>query len=425
METCWEASNLPDIGAQNSIQEETMPTALSRQLSTSRNLKHVEAVPCVCIADRNMQTRRVLHQIFDEFGSTACECEKASQLKSVIGANDPAVVFVGFSNGAIEAIAMLESMAAIHFKGKVVLFGRSENLRMKNIQRIGEKLGLAMLPILWTPIDNKSLLNYVADLLPDRMPDISIDAAEALNAGWVELWYQTKFNIQTRHITGFEALARVRHPNWGILSPASFLPAKSDPYRRVFSDFVITRAVEDWNNVFRDYDGLDIAINLPMDYFDGPQSVALLNRSLPDSPGFAGLIVEINAPDLMRDLNAAKSIARRLKRCRIATSMDDVALEWPVLLTLSDFPFAEIKVDRKLIAGCDHDRLKRSACREIMNVAHNFKVRTVAKGVERKSEFFAVRELGFDLVQGFLFGKPMSAPECSKMLQSPTLVSRH
>ena len=331
---------------------------------------------------------------------------------------------MGFSNGAIEAIAMLELMAAIHFKGKVVLFGPSDNLPMKNAQRIGEKVGLAMLPILWTPIDNKSLLNCVEDLLPDRVPDISIDAAEALNAGWVELWYQPKFNIQAHHITGFEALARVRHPNWGILLPASFLPAKSDPYLRVFSDFVITRAVEDWNNVFRDYDGIDIAINLPMDYFEEPQSVALLNGILPDSPRFAGLVVEIDASDLMRDLNAAKSIARRLKKCGIATSIDDVILEWPVLLTFSDFPFAEIKVDRKLIAGCAHDRLKRSACREIMNVAHKFKVRTVAEGVERKSEFFAARELGFDLVQGFLFGKPMSALECAKMLQSPTLVPR-
>jgi EAL domain-containing protein (putative c-di-GMP-specific phosphodiesterase class I) len=109
----------------------------------------------------------------------------------------------------------------------------------------------------------------LADVLRDRELDISIDAAEALNAGWVELWYQPKFNVQTLQITGFEALARVRHPIWGLLSPVSFLPAKGDPYLRVFSEFVVTRAIEDWNKVFRDYDGLDIAINAPVPYAIG------------------------------------------------------------------------------------------------------------------------------------------------------------
>lgn len=397
-----------------------MSKALSQRLSTSKNLEHVEAIQRVCIVDRKPQIRAVLHKILEEFGSTVCECEETSRLQSAIRANDPGVVFVGFSNGAIEAIATLKFMAAIQFKGKVVLFGQSEDSQIKTAQQIGKKIGLAMLPILATPIDDKSLL---ADLLRDRDLDISIDVAEALNAGWVELWYQPKFNVQSLQISGFEALARIRHPIWGILSPASFLPAKGDPYRRVFSEFVITQAVEDWNKVFREYDRLDIAINVPMDYLEEPQSVALLKRNVPDSPDFAGLIVEIDASDLIRDLNAAKRIARRLKRCRIATSIDDVASEWPVLASLLDSPFAEIKVDRGLIAECAHAPLKRSACRKIVNFAHNFKVRTVAEGVEQKSEFFAIRELGFDLVQGFLFAKPMSAPECAtNLLQSPPLV---
>jgi EAL domain-containing protein (putative c-di-GMP-specific phosphodiesterase class I) len=400
-----------------------MQTALSEVHSIHKTLKHTETSPRVCIADCKPPIRKALRKIFEEFGWIACECEKASRIRAAIRANDPQVVFVGVSKGAIEAVDMLESMAASQFKKKVVLFGPSEDLPRKKIQRIGTKLGLEMLPFLETPIDNESLQKRIAAPLMDREPSISVCVAEALNAGWVELWYQPVFNAQTLQIAGVEGLARVRHPTWGILSPASFLPEKGDPYFRVFSDFIGTQVFEDWNNIFREYDGLRIAINLPMDYFQEPKSVALLKQGLLDNPGVAELIVEIDACDLIRDVNEAKAIARRLKRCRISTSIDDITSEWRALTSISDFPFAELKVDRKLIAGCADDHLKRSACREIMDFAHKFKVRTVAEGIERRSDFFAACELGFDLVQGFLFGRPMSVREfATNRAESPPLV---
>jgi EAL domain-containing protein (putative c-di-GMP-specific phosphodiesterase class I) len=399
-----------------------MQTALSGVHSIHRTLKYTESSPCICIADCKPPVRKALRKIFEEFGWNACECEKPSRIRAAIRANDPQVIFVGVSNGEIEAVDMLESMAASQFKKKVVLFGPSEDSRRK-IQRFGTKLGLEMLPFLETPIANESLLKRVAAPLMDREPNISVCVAEALNAGWVELWYQPIFDAQTLQVAGVEGLARVRHPTWGILSPASFLPEKGDPYFRVFSDFISTQVFEDWNNVLRDYDDLRISINLPTDYFQEPKSVALLKQGLLDNPGFPELIVEIDACDLIRDANEAKGIARQLKKCRISTSIDDITSEWRALTSISDFPFAELKVDRKLIAGCADDHLKRSACREIMDLAHKFKVRTVAEGIERGSDLLVACELGFDLVQGFLFGRPMSVGEfATNVSQSPPLV---
>ena len=67
------------------------------------------------------------------------------------------------------------------------------------------------------------------------------------------------------------------------------------------------------------------------------------------------------------------------------------------------FLIVEIKVEPELVAGCAHDRAKRTLCRHIVGAANQFGARTVAVGVEN----FAARELGFDLIQGFLFAKPM------------------
>jgi sensor c-di-GMP phosphodiesterase-like protein len=58
--------------------------------------------------------------------------------------------------------------------------------------------------------------------------------------------------------------------------------------------------------------------------------------------------------------------------------------------------------------------LKQSICRRILDLADSYGARTVAEGVETWADFLAVRELGFDLVQGYLFAKPMSAQKFAK-----------
>jgi len=102
-------------------------------------------------------------------------------------------------------------------------------------------------------------------------------------------------------------------------------------------------------------------------------------------------------------------------------SIDDLGAEWPALLDgADDFPFAEIKVDRSLVAGCAEDRLKQSVCRRILEFADRVGSRTVAEGVETRADFLTVRELGFDLVQGFFLSKPLEARKFARrVLREP------
>ncbi len=165
---------------------------------------------------------------------------------------------------------------------------------------------------------------------------------------------------------------------------------------------------------------VEIAINLPTTYFQDPKSVESLCRQMPDHPAFEGLIVEIDATDVIRNLDLAKAVARQLRFGNIAISIDDLGSEWPSLVGLHDFPFVEIKVDRQFIAGVADDRLKQSECRQILDLADGFGARTVAEGVETRGDFLTVRDMGFDLVQGFLFAKPMTAKKFARtMLRHP------
>src|SRR5450755_1230867 len=240
-----------------------------------------KVVPRVCVVDGKPHVRKFIGEALEELGFITCECTQVGELSAVLDGQAPNLVVGGLSAGGIEAAAMLEALAARAFDGKVLLVGPRDSLMLAAVQELGEQLGIAMLPTLATPFDSSGLGNSVATLLPiEAPPSPVIDVAEALSAGWLELRYQPKFNTHTLQLCDAEALIRVRHPTWGVVPPAYFLPHKGDPCLRVLSDFVISRAIDDWRNFITHHRGLEISINLPITFFQDPDSVASLFRQM-------------------------------------------------------------------------------------------------------------------------------------------------
>jgi EAL domain-containing protein (putative c-di-GMP-specific phosphodiesterase class I) len=192
------------------------------------------------------------------------------------------------------------------------------------------------------------------------------------------------------------------------------------------SEFVIGRAIDDWRRFVVDHGHVEIAIKLPIDFLRDPESVDSLCRRLPDHPAFAGMIVEVNGTEVLRNLELMTEVAARVRFHNIGIAVDDLGAEWPSLLkNVGHFPFVEIKVDRKFVAGCANDRLKRSICRHILDFANSVGSRSIAEGIETREDFVCVREMGFDIVQGFLFAKPMPVLEFGQSLLSRPVTPPH
>jgi EAL domain-containing protein (putative c-di-GMP-specific phosphodiesterase class I) len=245
------------------------------------------------------------------------------------------------------------------------------------------------------------------DLAEDLVQDSAKDLAKALGAGWLELWYQPKIGSQMLDLRGAEALVRMRHPRLGVVKPAAFMPHMSERLLPALSQFVIARALADWHYFLAEQRAVDPSINLPISFLDDAACFEYLCRQLPDHPSFAGLILEVDGNEITRDLGTARAFANQARLRKLAISVDRLGEEWAALLQLRDFPFVEIKVEPELVAGCAQDRSKRTLCRHVVRAASQLGARTVAVGVENYADFLTARELGFDLVQGFLFAKPM------------------
>lgn len=367
-----------------------------------------KVAPHACVADDKPHIRSFLLDALEDLGFVASQCDQPAAMPVLVLDRRPDLFLLGLSGGGIAATEMLETLHRIKFAGKVLLFGPRASLMVTALQSVGETLGLDMLPLLPTPFSDADLRDRVRPMLPvEAPPNPPVDVAEALHANRLELWYQPKIQTRTLTMTGAEALIRMRHPSWGVVPPACFLPDLGDPHFKMLSEFVVSRAMGDWRTFVTEHGHVEISINLPVAFFEHPLAVQTLARQMPVHPAFAGLIVEIDGSEIVRNLTLAKRVAQQLRSHNIGIAIDDLGADWPLLMELDNFPFVEIKVDRKFISGFADDRLKQVVCRRILELADGFGARTVAKGVETRADFLTARELGFDLIQGFFFAKPM------------------
>jgi EAL domain-containing protein (putative c-di-GMP-specific phosphodiesterase class I) len=376
-----------------------------------------KVVARACVADGKLHIRDFLREALEELGFITSECERSDDLRAVLSDQRPDLFVLGLSAGGFASNAILEALGRMQFDGKVLVFGQAGSPMVTAMMAIGEKLGLAMLPLLPTPFNDGDLRDRTAVLRrAEAPPQPPINVAEALHAEWIELWYQPKIEVRSLTLSGVEALIRIRHPTWGTVPPAYFLPDNTDPHFSALSEFVIARAIKDWRYFVTEYGHVEISINLPLAFFQHPAAIECLASQMPSHPAFEGLIVEIKCSELVGNLPLARQAARQLQLLNIGISIDDVGADWPLLMEAEDFPFVELKVERRFVTGCADDRLKQSTCRRILELADGYGARTVAKGVETRSDFLTARELGFDLIQGFFFAKPMEVRKFSRRI---------
>ncbi|QDF41313.1 EAL domain-containing response regulator [Bradyrhizobium symbiodeficiens] len=384
-----------------------------------------KVTPRACVADSKRHLRAFLSEVLEDLGFVTSECASSDELQAVLTTELPDLILLGVAADGIEPGRFLEILVREAFAGKVLAVGARESIIVKAVRQVGEEYGLAMLPPLTTPFAAETLRERISMLLPEEpAPSPAVHVGEALHAGWLELWYQPKIDARTLVRSGAEALVRMRHPTWGVVPPAYFIPEESDPHLRALSEFVIDRAMQDWHYLLEQQSAVDLSINLPASYLREPQAVRDLCRRVPTHPAFGGLTVEIDSEEAIRDLDHLTEVAREVGLHNIGLSIDNLGANWPALMELDKIPFVKLKADRQFVTGSGSDRLKRTVCRHIVELAQGFGARSVAQGVESRADLVAANELGFDFVQGFLFGKPMPLKKFAKGALTRTVMGQ-
>ncbi|MGD9844264.1 MAG: EAL domain-containing protein [Variibacter sp.] len=360
------------------------------------------------VAGGEAHVRRFFCETMTDMGFLAIECADGDRLQAALADYSPELVILDPAIARGDGLRIIHDLADRTFAGQILLTGQHDPATLTLLHKIGAQAGLQMMPYLCAPFQISDLDTRLEPFQPpEPPPDAEIDFDEALAAGWLELYYQPKLDPRSLRLRGAEALIRMRHPTWGLVQPARFVPPLGDPRLIALSEFVVTRAAADWTAFAAQSMPIEIAINLPLTVLQEPRFVDLIRQHLPRDPKFHGLIVEINEAEAIKDLALAQEIALALRLIDVGISIDDVTSNGFTLATLDTLPFVEFKADRSLVSGACVDPLKRAACQTLIDVAARCGVRTVAEGAETREDLALVRDLGFDMVQGFICARAM------------------
>jgi EAL domain-containing protein (putative c-di-GMP-specific phosphodiesterase class I)/ActR/RegA family two-component response regulator len=380
----------------------------------------------VYVLDDDPGVCSVLTGLLGELGCQTREFTHAVEMDVALALAVPDLIIVDLSLGDSDAIEVMRGLASRRFGGATMLIsGRHDSATLHQVQNIGKHYGLTLLPFLRKPFSISELeARFTAFEALRGREDGGCLFEQALRSNWLELWYQPKIDLKSKLVYGAEALIRLRHPERGILAPAEFLPPPGDPLHQPLADFVIRRALADWDHLARRQIDIRLAVNVPVSVFENPDFVSGVRRYLPQDEKFSGMIFELTEEEVIRDPDFAREIATQLKLYNIDVSIDDFGRGHSTFERLKQLPFAELKIDRTFVQGCALDRTRREVCGDIVALAHQLRMSVVAEGIEGLRDFRALAEMGCDGGQGYLFAKPMPREDFITALLSRVISRR-
>jgi EAL domain-containing protein (putative c-di-GMP-specific phosphodiesterase class I) len=245
-------------------------------------------------------------------------------------------------------------------------------------------------------------------------PSIEID--EALREGWFEFWYQPKINLKRKYLAGAEAIARLRHPNLGVLLPGSFDPQLSAGSLERLTEYSLVAALQSWS-VFEEVGfNLALSINVPASVLATLPIADLVERYRPRSDHWPGIILEIAEDQIVREAGLAARIAKHLQVGGIRIAIDNFGAGYSSFSRLRALPFAELKLSQDFIRNCALEAANAAICQTIIDLAHRFGSAAVAEGIESQVELQALMAMGCDFGQGALIAPAMPQEQFLELL---------
>ena len=238
--------------------------------------------------------------------------------------------------------------------------------------------------------------------------------SRAMDEGWLTAYLQPICSAKDGKTASYEALARWQDPEKGLVSPAAFIPVIEKNHLTYYLDMYILCEVvaklQQWKK--RGLDLKPVSVNLAHEDFEMPNLVEKINDLVIGAGLSRSLIkIEITERDLSNNTSRLKEQIDQLHSYGFEVWMDDFGSGYSSLNALNDYNFDLVKIDMAFVRHLDDGPLNRLLIPEIAKVAHLLGMKVLAEGVETEEQRDFLQEAGCDLLQGFLFSKPVKLDE--------------
>lgn len=235
----------------------------------------------------------------------------------------------------------------------------------------------------------------------------------ALRAGEFVVHYQP-IVLRDGTIKGCEALIRWRQPNGSIIPPLEFIPlAERTGFIVALGEYVLRESVQQLKRFDSDgLAGLYMSVNVSPRQLEHPEFEEMLARTLVET-GVAPtrLTLEVTEGISVVDPNLARILLNRIAATGVRIALDDYGTGYAGLSYLKNFNVSTVKIDRSFVEELEDDDTSAILIKAFVELTKKLGVKTVAEGVETPMQAQYLRAMSVDLLQGYLFGRPMTADE--------------
>ena len=233
------------------------------------------------------------------------------------------------------------------------------------------------------------------------------------------VYYQPKFNIETKKFVSTEALIRWNSEKYGLLTPARFLgKAETAGLIHEIDTFVLRKVCEDLNDFRkRGKRMLPVSVNFSLSEFYSANFLDTI-VSILEEYNVPTNLVEIEITEATSQANSFLSISiiKKLKERGIRVLMDDFGVGFSNLSNMKKIPFDAIKIDKSFIDDITYDDKAREIVRFLINLCKVNEMEVIAEGVDKKEQLELLRRFRCDTIQGFYYSQPLAKSDYEKFL---------
>jgi EAL domain-containing protein (putative c-di-GMP-specific phosphodiesterase class I) len=234
------------------------------------------------------------------------------------------------------------------------------------------------------------------------------------------LYYQPQVQLETGQIVGVEALLRWQRADGDVVSPGEFIPLAEETGLIVpLGEWALRTACAQnkaWQN-----DGLPplrVSVNLSARQFQQTGLPDVIGGVLAET-GLAPHYLELELTEsvLMQNTEVTVSSLSKLNAMGIRISVDDFGTGYSSLSYLKRFPIDMLKIDQSFVRDITVDADDAAITTAIIAMAHSLGIQVIAEGVETEAQLQFLRMRGSEIVQGYYFGRPVTAGQFARNLQ--------
>jgi EAL domain-containing protein (putative c-di-GMP-specific phosphodiesterase class I) len=352
-------------------------------------------------------TRHVLQSVLKGLKAEAESFDGMPAMLQRYAAARPDLLFFDVTADSGKVRHDMELLIAAKVDCPIRIVSGLNGLLTEEIRRSWVRGGLKVRPALTKPLRQHAIKNAVFELQqgPERP---RVRAAEVIDQGWFDLWYQPRINLGSNLLAGVEALFRAHHPGLETISAGELLEGVDEAALLNLTTRVLGRAMTDWKSFQKIGMPIEISINVPVCALKRLSLFSIFWEYGPTSPDWPGITLELSEDDIIPNMPFAFKAISELHKQKIKLAIDSFGLSYDELSRHQELPFSEIKIDRSFICNCDVDSHNAGLCDTIIDFAHRYGAKVVAQGVETAGELKMLRDMGCDYAQGYLLARPMS-----------------